>query len=119
VTGLRLLLDEHYPPHLATMLTGQGVDTVAILSDHPELLGATDTVVLRTAADLGRVVVTEDVSTFPVAIRAVPDHVGFIYCRSAVFHRNPDGIGRIAAALSELAQDPPPGLGTQPLVWWL
>jgi len=101
------------------MLTNQGVDTVAILSDHPELLGATDAVVLQTAADLGRVVVTEDVSTFPAAVAAVPDHIGVIYCRSRVYHRSPDGIGRIAAALVELAQNLPPGLGTQPVIWWL
>jgi len=114
-----LLLDEHYPPHLAVMLTSQGVNTVAILSDHPELLGAPDTVVLKTAAELGRGVVTENVSTFPAAIREVPDHVGVIYCRSTVFHRNPTGIGHIAAALTELAQNPPPGLGGQPVIWWL
>ena len=116
---LRLLLDEHYPPSLARLLHERGVDAVALLSDCPELLGAPDAVVLRTAASQGRVVVTEDVSTFPAAIREVPDHIGVIYCRSTVFHRTPAGLPQIAEALAALAASPPPGMGVYPVIWWL
>ena len=116
---LRFLLDEHYPPSLAARLSELGVDAVAILSDRPGLLGATDADVLRAATDEGRVVVTEDVSTFPVAIRDVPHHVGVVYCRSTVFHRTAAGMVKIAAALAAIAADPPAGLGVQPVIWWL
>jgi len=116
---LRFLLDEHYPPELARLLTEKGIDAVTLLGDRPELLGAPDAVVLRTAAEQGRVVVTEDVSTFPLAIRAVPDHVGVVYCRSSVYNRTASGIHRIAQALTELASSPPSGLGAAPIVWWL
>ena len=116
---LRLLLDEHYPPALADLLNQQGIDAVALVQRHPELLGAADAVVLQAAASQGRVVVTEDVTTFPVAITAVPDYAGVIYCRSAVFQRTAAGLPRLAAALAALVQSPPSGLGTTPATWWL
>ncbi|MCL1838037.1 MAG: hypothetical protein FWG47_01800 [Propionibacteriaceae bacterium] len=100
-------------------LTARGVDTVGILGDRPNLLGAPDAAVLRQSALEGRVVVTEDVSTFPAAIRAVPDHVGVVFARSLVFQRTPAGLARIENALAALALDPPSGLGTQPVIWWL
>ena len=116
---LRYLLDEHYPPTLAAMLIERAVDAVALLQTHPELLGAEDTMVLRTAAEQGWVVVTEDVTTFPAAINAVPEHVGVVYCRSAVFQRTAAGLPRLTAALVALTEDPPPGLGNTPVTWWL
>ncbi len=42
----------------------------------PELRGADDRRVLETAAAEARVVITEDVSTFSVAIALVPHHLG-------------------------------------------
>jgi hypothetical protein len=75
--------------------------------------------VLRTAAAEVRAVVTEDVTTFPAAITAVPHHVGVIYCRSRVFHRTPAGLDKIRCALTALCLNPPAGLGTGPVVWWL
>ena len=116
---LRLLLDEHYPAALARVLSAGGVDTVAVVADRPQLVGASDIDVLRTAAAEGRVVVTEDVTTFPVAIAALPDHAGVIYCRSSVFRRTPSGLAAIERALLHLAAAPPEGLGELPLVWWL
>ena len=115
----RFLLDEHYPPTLVARLLERGVDAVGLLGDRPYLLGAPDSTVLRQAATEGRVVVTEDVSTFPAAVREVPDHVGVVYCRSSVFHRTPAGLSRLADALATLAADPPTGLGEHPVIWWL
>jgi predicted nuclease of predicted toxin-antitoxin system len=113
------LLDEHYPPILARSLAAQGVDAVAIIGDRPHLTGASDARVLAAAAREGRVVVTEDVSTFALAVQEVPAHVGVVYCRSRVFQRTGKGLARIERALRLLAKDPPPGLGSAPLSWWL
>ncbi|MDR0848779.1 MAG: DUF5615 family PIN-like protein [Propionibacteriaceae bacterium] len=115
----RILLDEHYPASLASLLMAEGIDVVAISVSGSPLLGATDTDVLKAATSQGRVVVTEDVSTFPYAIAAVPDHVGVVYCRSSVFRRAPDGIRHLAKALTRLLANPPVGLGSAPIVWWL
>jgi hypothetical protein len=104
---------------LALALFGSGIDAVAITPDRPQLWGATDADVLRAAVAEGRVVVTEDVSTFPAAIAEVPDHVGVVYCRSQAFRRTPAGLARIAAALLALVQAPPPGSGEAPVIWWL
>jgi predicted nuclease of predicted toxin-antitoxin system len=116
---LRVLLDEHYPPKLAQLLEEAGVDAVALLGGRPTLIGTPDAAVLRAARQERRVVVTEDVTTFPAAIIQVPDHLGVIYCRSQVFRRTPNGLGEIARALAALAANPPTGLGTEPLIWWL
>ncbi|MCL2653395.1 MAG: DUF5615 family PIN-like protein [Propionibacteriaceae bacterium] len=116
---LRFLLDEHYPPALVILLAEHGVDAVGLLGDRPSLPGTPDSTVLRQAATEGRVVVTEDVSTFPAAVRDVPDHVGVVYCRSSVFRRTPAGLASLADALMALASNPPAGLGDQPVVWWL
>jgi hypothetical protein len=117
--ALKFLLDEHYPATLAAVLADAGVDAVALNPDRPELLGATDADVLRQATIEGRVVVTEDVSTFPAACAQVPGHLGVVYCRSQVFQRTPAGLARLAAALDTLAHATPPGLGEAPIAWWL
>jgi hypothetical protein len=92
---------------------------VALVADRPALVGATDAEVLAAAVAEHRVVVTEDVTTFPAAAALVPAHLGVVYCRSRVFRRTPAGLVTIERALTLLAADPPPGLGTAPVVWWL
>ncbi|WP_268239257.1 DUF5615 family PIN-like protein [Microlunatus endophyticus] len=113
------MLDEHYPGRLARELTSDGIDVVALISDRPELRGADVTTVLSAAATEGRVVVTEDVSTFGVAAAQVPDHVGIVYCHHSRFPRTPSGLNRLRLAIKELADNPPDGLGRLPVVWWL
>ena len=85
--GLRLLLDEHYPGWLARDLTAAGVDTVALTADRPGLRGADDVAVLRHTAKDRRVVVTEDVRTFAIAIQVVADHVGVVFCHHTRYPR--------------------------------
>lgn len=116
---LRLLLDEHYPPWLADELTTDGIDTVAVLGAGSGLRGVDDRHVLGAAVAAGRVVVTEDVTTFSAAIVHVPDHLGVIYCHHAPFPRTRPGLSWFRRALGALAADPPHGLGKQPVVWWL
>jgi hypothetical protein len=116
---IRFLLDEHYPGWLAEGLTADGVDTVALTAHRPGLRGADDVRVLGAAAAEGRVVVTEDVSTFGAAISLVPSHVGVVYCHHARFPRTGAGMEGLRKALCALAADPPAGLGEHPVIWWL
>jgi hypothetical protein len=116
---IRFLLDEHYPGWLAEDLTGAGIDTASLTAHRPVLRRADDARVLEAAASEGRVVVTEDVSTFAAAITLVPHHVGVVYCHHSRFPRTRPGLAKLRKALDALAQDPPAGLGEQPVVWWL
>ena len=117
--AFHLLLDEHYPPWALAELRRRGLDAIGLLEDRPGLCGASDVEILHAAVIEGRVVVTEDVRTFRRAIAVVPDHLGFVFCRSAVFPRTRPGVARLVEALVSLAADPPAGLGTAPLEWWL
>lgn len=116
---IRFLLDERYPVWLADELVAEGIDTVALNAHRPELRGADDRRVLETAAAEARVVITEDVSTFSVAIALVPHHVGVVYCHHARFPRTRAGLNKLRKALAALVRDPPAGLGEHPVVWWL
>jgi hypothetical protein len=116
---IRFLLDEHYPGWLADELVADGVDTVALNVHRPELRGADDKRVLETVAAEARVVITEDVSTFSVAIALVPRHMGVAYCHHARFPRTKAGLNKLRKALGALAADPPAGLGEHPVAWWL
>lgn len=117
--SVRFLLDEHYPGWLAERLRADGVDTVALCLHRPELRGVDDGVVLGAAVAEGRVVVTEDVTTFSVAIAQVPDHVGVVFCHHRRYPRTRAGLDVLHQALVKLASDPPPGLGSTPIEWWL
>ena len=117
--AVALLLDEHYPAWLVDALVADGVDTVALNAHRPDLRGADDGRVLAAAAVEGRLVVTEDVSTFSAAIAQVPEHAGVVYCHHARFPRTRPGLNKLRKALTALAADPPTGLGEHPIVWWL
>jgi hypothetical protein len=114
-----LLLDEHYPGWLADRLAAAGVDCVAVTSHRPELRGLDDSRVLEAAVSEGRVVVTEDVHTFGLAMNVFPDHVGVVFCHHARFPRTRSGLERLRLALTALAAAPPAGLGEFPVIWWL
>ena len=114
-----LLFDEHYPFWVVDQVAAGGVDAVGLTRDRPQLVGANDTEVLRAAAAEGRVAVTEDIRTFPAAIAAVPNHVGVIFVRAAGYPRTRPGMSRLAEDLVALLTDPPQGLGSQPVEWWL
>ena len=116
---IRFLLDEHYPAWLADDLTADGVNTISLTGQLPELRGADDTRVLEAAVADGRIVVTEDVSTFSTAIALIPGHAGVVYCHHKRFLRTRTGLAKLRKALGALAADPPPGLGVHSIVWWL
>jgi predicted nuclease of predicted toxin-antitoxin system len=116
---VRYLLDEHYPGWLAEALVADGIDTIALTAHRPELRGGDDRIVLEAAVTEGRVVVTEDVTTFSAAIAMVGSHIGVVYCHHARFPRTKPGLARLRHALVALAKDPPAGLGQLPVEWWL
>jgi predicted nuclease of predicted toxin-antitoxin system len=116
---IRYLLDEHYLGRLADGLVAEGIDAIALTAHCPELRGADDQRVLDLAATQKRVVVTEDATTFSAAMSLVPWHVGVIFCHHARYPRTRPGIEKLRKALVALAGDPPPGLGVDPVVWWL
>lgn len=115
---IRLLLDEHYPARLARVLNDRGVDTTAVVVSG-DLRGRDDTSVLSTAAQQHRAVVTEDVTTFMLAIAAFPLHSGVVFCHHARFPRTAAGIRRLEDALVKFASAPPAGIDGVPFVWWL
>ena len=119
MSDLRLLLDEHYPHWACEALTRHGIDAVSIERDWPWLLSISDADVLRAAVADQRVVVTEDVSTFPAATALVPNHLGVIYCRAKAFPRTRPGINKLVEALVRLGEHPPSELGSSPIIWWL
>lgn len=115
---LRFLLDEHYPGWLAVWLTESGVDSVAVVL-RDDLRGADDTTVLRAASGEERVVVTEDVATFSIAMAAIPDHTGVVFCHHRRFPRTRPGLDRLGEALLAFAESPPAGASSALFVWWL
>ncbi len=115
---LKLLLDEHYPGWLADELCEVGVDAQAVIL-REDLRGASDTTVLRTATSEERIVVTEDVNTFAIAIEAVADHSGVIFCHQARFPRTRPGLAQLRKSLTRFAEKQPAGVGSPGFVWWL
>lgn len=115
---IKLLLDEHYPGWLADQLTDAGIDAQAVIV-RDDIRGADDTSVLRVATSESRVVVTEDVTTFSIAMAAVPAHAGVIFCHHARFPRTRPGLARLRDSLLRLVNDPPGGFGEPSFVWWL
>ena len=108
---MRFLLDEHYPGWLAVQLTESGIDTAAVIL-RDDLRGADDTTVLRAATAEQRIVVTEDVTTFWIAMTAVPEHAGVVFCHHRRFPRTRPGLARMGRALVAFAQAPPRAANT-------
>lgn len=115
---MRFLLDEHYPGWLAVQLTESGFDSAAVVL-REDLRGIDDTTVLRVATEEGRVVVTEDVTTFSIAIATVPEHAGVVFCHHRRFPRTRPGLAQLGEALITFAEAPPSGASRAPFVWWL
>lgn len=115
---MRFLLDEHYPGWLAVRLTQAGIDSAAVVL-REDLRGAEDTSVLRAASEEGRVVVTEDVTTFSAAMVAVPDHAGVVFCHHRRFPRTRPGLELLSEALIAFAETPPASTRRTPFVWRL
>lgn len=115
--SLRLLLDDHYPRWLAEQLTEAGMDTTAVQSSSLQGLDAAS--VLRAAVADTRVVVTEDINTFPAAIDHVSSHLGVVFVHPRRYPRTRSGLTRLRKALLDLNGNRPPGLGEHPVIHWI
>ena len=114
---VRLLLDEMYPPAAAELLRQRDIDAPAV-KESADLSGLGDHDRLAFAISDQRVLVTENIADFAVLARA-EDHSGIVFCHPRRFPRDADHIPRLVRALAALATTAPPGLGSQPMVWWL
>ncbi len=114
----KFLLDEHYPPSLAENLRARGIDAEAVVA-LDNLRGSEDQEVLVAARNEQRIVVTADVTTFPAAISAVPNHAGVIFCDSQRFPRTVNALPRLANALAAFATNPPTTVSLPNFIWWL
>jgi len=114
---VRLVLDEMYPPAAADLLRQRGIDALAV-KESAELAGLGDRELLAFAAGDQRVLVTENVADFALLART-EEHAGIVFCHPGGFPRDPDHIPRFVTALVALSKSAPPGLGSQPIQWWL
>jgi hypothetical protein len=104
----RLLLDAHLSRALAEMLRRQGIDTLDLQEWRGGLLlEESDKEILRVAMVDGRILLTRDVSTIPVALRELArlniDHAGVICISSKTFAQG--AIGPIVDAIEALLTD--------------
>ena len=106
-----------YPPAAADLLRQRSIDALAV-KESAELSGLGDRELLAFAAVDQRALVTENVADFAVLART-EEHVGIVFCHPRRFLRDPDHIPRLVTALAALSNSPPPGLGSQPIQWWL
>ena len=118
MSEITLLLDEHYPNSVAQHLQSHGIDAQGVIA-RADLRGRPDVTVLAVAASEGRVVVTEDITTFPAAMLAVPNHAGVIFCDAQRFPRTASSLHRLEAALLAFAHHPPDAARYPSFVWWL
>jgi hypothetical protein len=103
---LRLLLDEMYPPSIATHLRTRGHEVVAVTA-RPELRALPDDSVFATTQQERRAVVTENIGDFSAiadaADRRGHAHHGLILIDPAKYPRgNPRTIGRLVTELDRL-----------------
>src|SRR5262245_48246845 len=106
-----------YPPAAADRLRRRNIDTLAV-KERADLSGLSDRELLAFAAADRRVLVTENIADFAVLARS-EEHVGIVFCHPRRFPRDPDHVQRLTSALALLSKAAPPGLGSQPLQWWL
>jgi hypothetical protein len=119
---MRLLLDEHFSPRIATELRLRGHDVIAARAE-PQLRGLSDEQLLASATEQRRAVVTENVADFIELHRATVvrgrRHFGLIFTSARRFPRTTRGIGRIVRALDALLDVRHPDDGLVNQTWWL
>lgn len=119
---MRLLLDEHHHPDVASRLRGDGCDVVA-LADLADVRGSLDAEVLRLAVDEHRALVTENIRDFVPLHRTWIErgdhHYGVLLTASRRFPRGPEARGRLVAALAALLSTHPAEDALRDLVIWL
>ena len=103
---MKLLLDEMWPPGIASQLRCHGHDVVAV-AERPELRGQPDAAIFAASQAEGRVIVTENVIDYRLlaahTLQEGRSHPGMIFTSNRRFPRHdPRTAGRVVAALDEL-----------------
>jgi predicted nuclease of predicted toxin-antitoxin system len=118
---MRLLLDEHHSPRVASELAKAGFDVVPASGDE-RCHGASDEELLAIATSEQRAVVTENVADFMLlAARWSAEgrvHAGIVITHPARFNRALRSYpGTLIKALKAFLQDSPPAGDSW--IWWL
>lgn len=102
---MRLLLDEHFPPGVATELRRRGHDVMAV-AERPDPRGSADAILWLATWREGRVLVTRDVRDFMRLVagdRAVARaHPGLVLIHRGLFTRRGRDVGALVEALHAL-----------------
>ena len=109
---LKLLLDVHHSPAVATALVAEGHDVTAAAGD-PALERLGDDELLAAATRDGRALVTENARDFDRIVRSWAaqgaHHAGVVFTSPRRYHRGSTSYsGKLIAALMVLLNDPPP-----------
>lgn len=119
MSPVRLLLDEHYAPHLAVTLRAEGYDVEALL-DVPDRAGLSDPEVFVLAARSVRRIVTENVRDFrPLLLSAAAQGspvAPLLLVRAVLLPRRGGAPALLAALRTWLEQ---PGAAERPDEDWL
>jgi hypothetical protein len=119
---VRLLLDQHYSPTIATQLRKRGHD-VASAEEEPGLRGRSDREVWSYAVTERRALLTEDVSHFVALVRewllAGERHFGVIFTSPRSMPRGRETTGRYVARLDEFLAERPADDALADQIAWL
>lgn len=119
---MRLCLDEHYSPQIASNLRDVGYDVVSV-KERPELHSMSDVELLATMTAERRALLTENVADFvPLVTQRAADaeaHSGVIFSTNKTMPRSKATIGRYVEALTLLMARFPDEDGLLNRVEWL
>jgi predicted nuclease of predicted toxin-antitoxin system len=119
---VKLLLDEHFSPKIASRLRRRQHDVLAARA-LPELHGLSDPDLLAFATNERRALVTENVADFAelhrAAITTGRRHYGLIVTSPRQFPRTARAIGRLVRALDSLLDNHPADDDLERQTWWL
>ncbi len=109
---MKALLDEHLSPTISQLLREIGLDAVAVL-ERPDLIGASDRMILEIASDEGRAVVTNNVKDFrPLTVEFLARgrvHGGLVLLPSTR-SRTKSAIGALVSAIAGIMRAHPDGI---------
>jgi hypothetical protein len=119
---MRLLLDEHLSPRIASVLQRNGFDVEAV-AGRPDLRGRTDREILDAARAEGRAIVTADVADhmrlFGNRQRLGVDHPGLVLLASARWGTARRDVGLLVRSLATLLRREPGDHALEGRVTWL
>jgi hypothetical protein len=109
---VKVLLDEHFSPAIASLLRERGLDAEAVV-ERSDLVEKPDLEVFDSANREGRAVVTNNIKDFrPIAAERLTDgrgHAGVILVPGPRRRRR-DDTGRLADAIETVMRDHPDGI---------